>query len=47
MAALEWDELVRAFDFPRDADDAEGFAALRRALKRRSYAQTLQAAEDV
>ena len=39
--------MLRAFDFPRDADDADGFRALRRALKRRSYAQTLQAAEDV
>ncbi len=44
---LDWEDLVRAFDFPRDADDAEGFRALRRALTRRSYAQTLQASEDV
>jgi len=45
--ALAWADLVRAFDFPRDAGDEEGFQALKRALRRRSLAQTLQAAEDV
>lgn len=44
---LSWAEVVRAFDFPRHADDAEGFRALKAALQRRSFAQTLQAAEDV
>jgi hypothetical protein len=44
---LAWDELMRAFDFPRDAEDAEGFRALRLALRHRSLAQMLQAAEDV
>lgn len=44
---LSWAEIVRAFDFPRHADDAEGFRALKAALQRRSFAQTLQAAEDV
>ena len=38
---------MRALDFPRDADDAEGFAALRSALRRHGLAQMLQAAEDV
>jgi hypothetical protein len=45
--ALGWDDLVRALDFPRDAEDDAGFAALRRALRHRSLAQMLQAAEDV
>lgn len=46
-AELGWDDLIRALDFPRDADDEDGFRALRLALRRRSLAQTLQAAEDV
>jgi hypothetical protein len=46
-ATLGWHELLRAFDFPRDAEDREGFAALRRALRRHDLAQMLQAAEDV
>lgn len=44
---LGWDEMMRALDFPRDAADEEGFRALRRALRRRSLAQMLQAAEDM
>jgi hypothetical protein len=44
---LDWSELMRALDFPRDADDAEGFRVLRMALRHRSLAQTLQAAEDL
>ncbi len=42
-----WPDLVRALDFPRNADDREGFAALRRVLRHHSLAQMLQAAEDV
>jgi hypothetical protein len=42
-----WPDLVRALDFPRDADDREGFEALRRVLRHHSLAQMLQAAEDV
>jgi hypothetical protein len=42
-----WPDLVRALDFPRDADDREGFDALRRVLRHHSLAQMLQAAEDV
>lgn len=46
-AAPEWADLVRALDFPRDANDQEGFQALRRALRHHGLAQMLQAAEDV
>jgi hypothetical protein len=42
-----WPDLVRALDFPRDAEDREGFDALRRVLRHHSLAQMLQAAEDV
>jgi hypothetical protein len=42
-----WPTLVRALDFPRDADDEAGFRALREALRHHSLAQMLQAAEDV
>ena len=40
-------DLVRALDFPRDADDRDGFRALRSALRHHGLAQMLQAAEDV
>ena len=46
-AGPDWPTLVRALDFPRDADDAEGFEALRAALRHHGLAQMLQAAEDV
>lgn len=46
-APLGWDEFVRALDFPRDAEDHDGFRALRRALRQRNLAKMLQAAEDV
>jgi hypothetical protein len=46
-AALGWDDLLRAWDFPRDAEDRAGFDALRRALRHHDLAQMLQAAEDV
>jgi hypothetical protein len=42
-----WPDLIRALDFPRDADDGEGFRALRAALRHHGLAQVLQAAEDV
>lgn len=41
------DDFVRALNFPETADDKAGFAALRRALKHRSTAQLIQAAQDV
>lgn len=44
---LGWDDLVRALDFPRDADDHEGFRALTAAQKQPKLGQTIQAAEDV
>ena len=42
-----WPDLVRALNFPRDDRDREGFEALKAALRHRSLAQVLQAAEDV
>jgi hypothetical protein len=42
-----WKDLVRALDFPRDADDKAGFRALKVALRHHGLAQMLQAAEDV
>lgn len=42
-----WPDLIRALDFPRDAEDGDGFRALRSALRHHSLAQMLQAAEDV
>lgn len=42
-----WNDLVRALDFPRDADDKAGFRALKVALRHHGLAQMLQAAEDV
>jgi hypothetical protein len=46
-AHLPWADLVRALDFPRDAEDGEGFRALKAALRHPALAQMLQAAEDV
>ncbi len=40
-------QLIRALNFPETADDSEGFAALRRALKDRPTAQLVQASQDV
>ncbi|MBU3261035.1 hypothetical protein KPG71_13510 [Roseovarius sp. PS-C2] len=44
---LERADFVRAMNFPETADDREGFAALRKALKDRNSAQLIQAAQDV
>ncbi len=41
------DDFIRALNFPETAEDEEGFAALRRALKDRKSAQLVQAAQDV
>ena len=46
-ARPDWQDLVRALDFPRDADDRAGFRALKVALRHHGLAQMLQAAEDV
>ena len=40
-------DFIRALNFPETADDKEGFAALRRALKVRQSAQLIQASQDV
>jgi len=42
-----WPQFVRALDFPRTAEDREGFRALKAALRHPGLAQMLQAAEDV
>jgi hypothetical protein len=42
-----WPDLIRALDFPRDAEDRDGFRALKAALRHPTLAQMLQAAEDV
>lgn len=44
---LAVDDFIRALNFPETAEDEIGFAALRRALKDRSAAQLIQAAQDV
>ncbi|TNF59728.1 MAG: hypothetical protein EP307_09820 [Rhodobacteraceae bacterium] len=44
---LETADFIRALNFPETAEDEEGFAALRRALKDRSTAQLIQASQDV
>lgn len=44
---IPWSDVVRALDFPRDANDTEGFAALRSALRDPEARRLLQAAEDV
>jgi type II secretory pathway pseudopilin PulG len=41
------DDLIRAINFPENAEDEEGFGALRRALADRKIATLIQAAQDV
>ncbi|MGD1883830.1 MAG: hypothetical protein ACFB11_16180 [Paracoccaceae bacterium] len=40
-------DFIRALNFPETAEDEDGFAALRRAMRDRSSAQLIQAAQDV
>ena len=40
-------DFIRALNFPENAKDADGFAALRRALRDRPTGQLVQAAQDV
>ena len=40
-------DFIRALHFPETAEDEEGFAALRRALRDRTVAQLVQAAQDI
>ena len=44
---LPTEDFIRALNFPETAEDEEGFAALRRALRDRKAAQLIQAAQDV
>ncbi len=44
---LSNEDFIRALNFPETADDTQGFAALRRALKDRLTSQLVQAAQDV
>ena len=46
-APLADDDMIRALHFPRDADDAEGFDALRRALADHPTAELIRAAQEV
>lgn len=41
------EDLIRAINFPENAEDEDGFAALRRALADRKVATLIQAAQDV
>lgn len=45
--ALSWTDLIRALDFPRDEQDADGFRALRHAKRDENAGQLLRAAEDI
>lgn len=47
QAPLSSLDLIRALNFPETAEDEEGFAALRRAMRDRSVAQLVTAAQDV
>ena len=40
-------DFIRALNFPETAEDEDGFAALRRAMKDRETAQLIQAAQDI
>lgn len=44
---LERSDFIRALNFPQTAEDKAGFGALRRAMKDRTTAQLIQAAQDV
>jgi hypothetical protein len=46
-ARVPWADIIRALDFPRDADDQRGFDAVRSAVRDPQVAELLQAAEDV
>ncbi|OWU85425.1 hypothetical protein ATO6_00245 [Oceanicola sp. 22II-s10i] len=44
---LDRGDFIRALNFPETAEDEEGFAALRRALKDRKAGQLVQASQDI
>ena len=47
IAPVNIPDFVRALNFPENAEDKEGFRALRRALQDRQTAQLVQASQDV
>lgn len=47
VAAIPWDSVVRALQFPNDESDEAGFAAIRVVVEDHDLAALLQAAEDV
>ena len=47
IAPVNIPDFVRALNFPENAEDKEGFRALRRALQDRQTAQVVQASQDV
>ena len=44
---LAVEDFIRALNFPETAEDEEGFAALRKAMRDRSTSQLVQAAQDI
>jgi len=44
---LEIEDFIRALNFPETTEDEEGFAALRKAMRDRTTAQLVQAAQDI
>ncbi|GAA6182491.1 hypothetical protein NBRC116594_39290 [Shimia sp. NS0008-38b] len=44
---LPREDFIQALNFPEDANDSEGFAALRKALRDRQASQLIQASQDV
>jgi hypothetical protein len=44
---MDWSDMLRALNFPRDEKDAEGFRALRLAKRDEGTGQLLRAAEDI
>ncbi len=44
---LAVEDFIRALNFPETAEDEEGFAALRKAMRDRATAQLVQAAQDI
>ncbi|MEP2890663.1 hypothetical protein [Tateyamaria sp.] len=44
---LAIEDFIRALNFPETAEDEEGFAALRKAMRDRNTAQLVQAAQDI
>lgn len=45
--SLDWSEIMRALNFPKDEKDADGFRALRSAKRDEEIGKLLRAAEDI